>query len=130
MQLAPAESPKLLGCCAGDGNLLLFFVIASIGLQLDLQEVNFQLSFLVIGVIWLLFHLVLLLAAVRLFRAPWHFAAIGSQANIGGPASASVVASAFHPSLVSLGVLLGVLSNVIGNYANLVAGMLFQWVAN
>ena len=114
----------------GLGNLLLFFVIASIGLQLDLQEVNFQLSFLVIGVIWPLFHLVLLLAAVRLFRAPWHFAAIGSQANIGGPASASVVASAFHPSLVSLGVLLGVLSNVIGNYANLVAGMLFQWVAN
>lgn len=114
----------------GLGNVLLYFVIASIGLQLDLQDVNFQVSFLVIGVIWLLFHLVLLLSAVRIFKAPWHFAAIGSQANIGGPASASVVASAFHPSLVSLGVLLGVLSNVIGNYANLVAGALFQWVVN
>lgn len=112
------------------GNFLLFFVIASIGLQLDLRAVNFQVSFLAIGVVWLLFHLGLLLMAVRLLRVPWHFAAIGSQANIGGPASASVVALAFHPSLVSLAVLLGVLSNVIGNYANLVAGALFQWVAN
>lgn len=111
------------------GNGLLLFVIASIGMQLDLHAVNFQPSFLLIGIVWLLIHLALLFAAIRLFKAPWHFAAIGSQANIGGPASASVVASAFHPSLVSLGVLLGVLSNVIGNYANLVAGMLFQWVA-
>ena len=110
------------------GNGMLFFVIATIGLQLDLQNVKINSSFFVIGSVWLLIHLIVLLIGAKLLKAPWHYIAIGSQANIGGPASASVVASAFHPSLVSLGILLGVLSNLIGNYCNLVAGFLFQWV--
>lgn len=110
------------------GNGMLFFVIATIGLQLDLQNVKINSSFFIIGTIWLLIHLSVLLIGAKILKAPWHYIAIGSQANIGGPASASVVASAFHPSLVSLGILLGVLSNLIGNYANLFAGFLFQWI--
>lgn len=110
------------------GNGMLFFVIATIGLQLDLQNVKINSSFFIIGTIWLLIHLGVLLIGAKILKAPWHYIAIGSQANIGGPASASVVASAFHPSLVSLGILLGVLSNLIGNYANLIAGFLFQWI--
>lgn len=110
------------------GNGMLFFVIATIGLQLDLQNVTFNISFFIIGATWLLIHLSVLLAGAKLLKAPWHYIAIGSQANIGGPASASVVASAFHPSLVSLGIVLGVMSNLIGNYANIVSGFLFQWV--
>lgn len=110
------------------GNAMLFFVIASIGLQLDLKEVSINGYFFAIGIVWLIIHLLLLLLGSRLLRTPWHYAAIGSQANIGGPASASVVAGSFHPSLVSLGILMGVLSNVIGNYANLIAGFIFQWV--
>ena len=112
----------------GLGNGMLFFVIATIGLQLDLQNVKINSSFFIIGAIWLLIHLSVLLIGAKILKAPWHYIAIGSQANIGGPASASVVASAFHPSLVSLGILLGVLSNLIGNYANLIAGFLFQWI--
>lgn len=110
------------------GNGMLFFVIATIGLQLDLQHVKINTGFFIIGATWLLVHLAVLLIGAKIMKAPWHYIAIGSQANIGGPASASVVASAFHPSLVSLGILLGVLSNLIGNYANLVAGYLFQLV--
>ena len=68
------------------------------------------------------------MVGAKLMKAPWHYIAIGSQANIGGPASASVVAASFHLGLASLGIILGVLSNVIGNYANLITGLLFQWV--
>lgn len=110
------------------GNWMIFFVIATIGLQLDLRSVSFNSSFFIIGILWLLIHLSVLMIGAKIIKAPWHYIAIGSQANIGGPASASVVASAFHPSLVSLGIVLGVLSNLIGNYANLVAGFLFQLV--
>lgn len=112
------------------GNGLIMFIIATIGLQLDLRSVSFNLTFFIIGITWLLIHLFILLTGAKLLKAPWHYIAIGSQANIGGPASASVVASAFHPSLVSLGILLGVLSNLIGNYANLIAGFLFQFITN
>lgn len=110
------------------GNGMLFFVMASIGLQLDLQHVQFNPLFFAIGFIWLLIHLVVLLIAAKILKAPWHYIAIGSQANIGGPASASVVAGNFHPSLVSLGILLGVMSNLIGNYSNIIAGFLYQWI--
>ena len=119
---------KSIRVWTGLGNGMLFFVIATIGLQLDLQNVKINPTFFIIGVIWLLIHLSILLVGAKMLKAPWHYIAIGSQANIGGPASASVVASAFHPSLVSLGIVLGVLSNLIGNYANLLAGFLFQLI--
>lgn len=110
------------------GNTMLFFVIASIGSQLELGNIQLNYSFFVIGVLWLLLHLFFLIMGAKLMKAPWHYIAIGSQANIGGPASASVVAASFHLGLASLGIILGVLSNVIGNYANLITGALFQWI--
>lgn len=110
------------------GNTMLFFVIASIGSQLELGNIQLNYSFFVIGILWLLLHLFFLIAGAKLMKAPWHYIAIGSQANIGGPASASVVAASFHLGLASLGIILGVLSNVIGNYANLITGALFQWI--
>jgi uncharacterized membrane protein len=110
------------------GNTMLFFVIASIGSQLELGNIQLNYSFFVIGILWLLLHLFFLIAGAKMMKAPWHYIAIGSQANIGGPASASVVAASFHLGLASLGIILGVLSNVIGNYANLITGALFQWI--
>lgn len=110
------------------GNTMLFFVIASIGSQLELGNIQLNYSFFIIGILWLLLHLFFLIVGAKLMKAPWHYIAIGSQANIGGPASASVVAASFHLGLASLGIILGVLSNVIGNYANLITGALFQWI--
>ncbi|HHL52135.1 MAG TPA: DUF819 family protein, partial [Flammeovirgaceae bacterium] len=57
------------------------------------------------------------------------FVAVGSQANIGGAASAPVVASAFHPSLAPVGVLLAVLGYVVGTAAAWFSGILMQAVA-
>lgn len=112
------------------GNGMLFFIMAAISLQLDLQRVKINAAIFAIGLIWLLIHLTILLIGAKVLKAPWHYIAIGSEANIGGSASASIVASSFHPSLVSLGILLGVLSNLIGNYANLIGGFLFQFVTS
>ncbi len=112
------------------GNGMLFFIMATIGLQLDLKHVKINAAFFAIGILWLVIHLIILLIGAKILKAPWHYIAIGSEANIGGPASASIVASSFHPSLVSLGVLLGVLSNLIGNYANLLTGFIFQIITS
>lgn len=110
------------------GNLTILYVIASIGLQFDLAVFNFRFSFFMIGILWLLIHLTFMLIGAKLIKAPWHYSAIGSQANIGGPASSSIIAATFHPSLVPLAILLSVLSNLIGNYAGIIAGILFQWI--
>jgi uncharacterized membrane protein len=64
-----------------------------------------------------------------LIRAPVFFFAVGSQANIGAAASAPVVASAFHPALAPVGVLLAVLGYTVGTYAGWLCGQLLRLVA-
>ena len=65
----------------------------------------------------------------KLIRAPFFFVAVGSQANIGGAASAPIVASAFSPSLAPVGVLMAVLGYALGTYAAIVCAFLMQGVA-
>jgi uncharacterized membrane protein len=64
----------------------------------------------------MLVHVTLLILVAKLIRAPFFFVAVGSQANVGGAASAPVVASAFSPSLAPVGALLAVLGYAIGTY--------------
>ena len=65
----------------------------------------------------------------KLIRAPFFFLAVGSQANVGGAASAPVVAAEFHPSLSSVGVLLAVLGYVVGTGGALLCAYLMEFVA-
>ena len=77
----------------------------------------------------MLIHVILLLSIAKLIKAPFFFVAVGSQANVGGAASAPVVASAFHPSLAPVGVLLAVLGYALGTYAAWFCGILMQYVS-
>src|SRR3546814_2691740 len=79
-------------------------------MQMDLKTLVDRPMLLLLGVIWISVHAALMLGMAKLIRAPLFFMAVGSQANIGGAASAPVVASAFHPSLAPVGVLLAVRS--------------------
>ena len=60
---------------------------------------------------------------------PFFYFAIGSQSNIGGPASAPVVASAFHPTLAPVGALLGTLGYATGTVAAWALGLVLKWLA-
>jgi uncharacterized membrane protein len=111
------------------GSICLYVLIATIGMQMDLRTVLSDPILFVVGAIWLLIHATLLLVAARVIRAPVFFLAVGSQANIGGAASAPVVASAFHPALAPVGVLLAVLGYVVGTYGGYLAGLLLRTVA-
>jgi uncharacterized membrane protein len=74
-------------------------------------------------------HAAVMLGVRRLLRAPIFFLAVGSQANVGGAASAPVVAAAFHPALATVGVLLAVLGYVLGTYVGLFSAVLLKAVA-
>lgn len=112
------------------GTLFLYFLIATIGMQLHIFDAFQNPTLLLVGLIWILTHAVFTLLAARMVRAPFFFTAVGSQANVGGVASASVVAAAFHPSLAPIGVLLAILGNAIGTYCGYVTGLIMQWIAN
>ena len=106
--------------------LFIYFLIMTIGMRLDLFSIGANFGLLAVVVLWMLIHVVVMLIVAKVIRAPFFFVAVGSQANIGGVATAPAVASAFHPSLAPVGVLLAVLSHVIGTYA----GILSAWLMN
>ncbi len=108
------------------GTALLYMLIASIGLGMDVTAVFSNPGLFVIGGVWIAFHALLLVIVAKVIKAPLFYMAVGSQANVGGAASAPVVASAFHPSLAPVGVLLAVLGYAIGTYAAWITGLIMQ----
>ncbi len=82
-----------------------------------------------VGLTWMLVHVSLLVIVAKIIKAPFFYLAVGSKANIGGAASAPVVAAAFHPSLAPVGVLLAVIGYALGTYGALICGYLMQIAA-
>lgn len=111
------------------GSVFIYILVASIGMKMDLGSVLKNPGLLVVGLIWMAFHVALLVAVAKLIRAPYFFLAVGSKANVGGAASAPIVASAFHPSLASVGVLLAVFGYVVGTYGALLSALLMEIAA-
>jgi uncharacterized membrane protein len=97
---------------------------------MDLRSVVKYPGLFLVGTIWMLFHVLLLVIVGRVIRAPYFFLAVGSKANIGGAASAPVIAAAFHPSLAPVGVLLAVVGYALGTYAAYISALLMQLAAS
>ena len=90
------------------GSVFIYSLVATIGMKMDLKLIFDNTGLIAIGVVWMSIHALLLILVAKLIKAPYFFLAVGSQANVGGAASAPIVASAFHPSLATVGVLLAV----------------------
>jgi uncharacterized membrane protein len=121
---------KLEGAGASKvGSAMLYFLVATIGMGMDITAVLRNPGIFAVGGIWIGIHALLLIIVARLIRAPLFYLAVGSQANVGGAASAPVVASAFHPTLAPVGVLLAVLGYSIGTYAAWICGLMMQAIA-
>ena len=111
------------------GSIFIYILVATIGMKMNLGEVFQNLELFAIGIIWMLIHVTILLLVAKLIKAPFFFVAVGSQANIGGAASAPIVASAFSPSLAPVGVLMAVLGYAMGTYGALICAQLMAWVS-
>ncbi|HLT88386.1 MAG TPA: DUF819 family protein [Sphingobacterium sp.] len=109
--------------------VLLYMLIVTIGMQMDITAILENPGLFVVGIIWISIHALLLLFVGKLMKAPFFYYAIGSMANVGGVASATVTSAAFHPSLVSIGVILSVFSYAIGTYAGWLTAILMQLVS-
>ncbi len=108
------------------GTVFIFLLVTVIGTKMDILQLGDAPAFFAIGVIWMLIHTILLLVVGKLIRAPFFFIAVGSKANVGGAASAPVVAGAFHPALAPVGVLLAVLGYALGTYGAILTAELMR----
>ena len=111
------------------GSLFLYILVATIGMKMVvaalIEHWSTYSSAIIIGLIWMFVHIVVLVVVARVIKAPFFFVAVGSQANVGGAASAPIVASAFSPALAPVGILLAVLGYAVGTVAAIVC---MEWM--
>jgi len=128
--LSFTKANKLEGVGASRvGSAFLYILVASIGMKMNLRAIFENPGLFGIGAIWIAIHATLLIVVAKLIKAPVFFLAVGSQANVGGAASAPVVASAFHPTLAPVGVLLAVFGYFLGTFAAWICGLVLQSIA-
>lgn len=111
------------------GSVFIYILVATIGMKMDLTTIFENPGLIAIGLVWMAIHAGLLILVAKLIKAPFFFLAVGSQANVGGAASAPVVAAEFHPSLASVGVLLAVFGYVVGTYGAILCTILMEMAA-
>lgn len=111
------------------GSIFLYILVATIGMKMNVGELiaNWETysSAIIIGLLWMLVHIVVLLLVAVIIKAPFFFVAVGSQANVGGAASAPIVASAFSPALAPVGILLAVLGYAVGTIGAIIC---MEWM--
>jgi uncharacterized membrane protein len=110
------------------GSVMLYLLVTTIGAKAEFSAIlkPENTGMLLVGGVWMLFHVMILLWIRKRLRAPIFFLAVGSKANIGGAASAPIVASAFHPALAPVGVLLAIGGYVLGTAAALLCAQLLS----
>ena len=111
------------------GYFFLYFVLTSIGAKANLQFESSTLILIVLGFLWITIHGAVLVVAARLMKAPMFLVAVASQANVGGVASAPIVAEVYQPGLSSIGLLLAIFGNVIGTYIGIMTGQICLWLS-
>jgi len=108
------------------GSVFIYILVATIGMKMDLTKLFENPGLILIGIVWMGIHALLLIIVAKLIKAPYFFLSVGSQANVGGAASAPVIAAEFHPSLASVGVLLAILGYVVGTTGALFCAYLME----
>jgi len=108
------------------GSVFIYILVATIGMKMDLSMIFDNVGLIAIGIVWMSIHAGLLILVAKLIKAPYFFLAVGSQANVGGAASAPIVAQAFHPSLATVGVLLAVFGYAIGTIGAILCTILME----
>jgi uncharacterized membrane protein len=112
------------------GMAFVYLYVARMGAVANLSEVVDQAVPFVLGAtLWIFIHGAFCLLGAKLLRVDVHTAAIASAANIGGAASAPVVASHHHESLVPASILMALMGYAIGNFAAYAAAMLCRAVS-
>lgn len=115
------------------GTVFLYLLVATIGMKMDIFELinNWGIfKFLIsVGLIWITIHALFLFIVAKIIKAPFFYVAVGSQANIGGAASAPVVAAAFSPALAPVGVLLAVLGYAVGTFGAIACAIMMQYLS-
>lgn len=106
------------------GYFILYFVLTTIGAKASVSNIGSAAILIGAGFVIVLIHAVILLTAAWVMRAPLFLVAAASQANVGGVASAPMVAELYQKGFASVGLLLAILGNLVGTYIGILVGQI------
>lgn len=109
---------------------LVYLFVANMGARASVEDLAGQAPWFLLGsYIWIFIHGVFIMLGARIFKVDVHSAAIASAANIGGAASAPIVAAFHNEKLVPVSILMALIGYAVGNYGALAAAWLCHLVS-
>lgn len=110
---------------------IIYVFVARVGATMDLSVVDWDkmAGFIAMAYVWITIHAMFILAGAWLFRVDIHTVAIASAANIGGAASAPIVAAHHRKTLVPASILMALIGYALGNYLAILTGRIGQFLA-
>lgn len=109
-------------------NIYLYAVVSLLASTASLKDLVSAPLWIVAGLVVLIIHVVVMFLLSKVFHWDCCMVSTASLANIGGSASAPIVASAYNPSYAGIGVLMGVFGAAIGNFCGFIAGYIMQFL--
>jgi uncharacterized membrane protein len=106
--------------------VMLYVIIALIASHADFSQIFQAPIYILSGFMILLIHALAMLLVAKLFKLDLFTMGVASLANVGGMASAPVLAGAYHQSLVPVGVLMALLGNLLGTYYGILTAYLLS----
>lgn len=103
-------------------NVMLYIIVALIASQSDFSQIAQAPIYLVSGFLIMLFHLIIMLLLAKLFKYDLFTLGIASLANIGGMASAPMLAAAYSRTLIPVGVIMALIGSFLGTYFGMLVG--------
>lgn len=110
------------------GTFFFYLLLATIGARADIAGIIDAPHFVLLGVIIIGVHASCLFLAGRVFKSPMFLMATASQANIGGPITAPIVATVYQSSLAPVGLLMAVMGNMAGTFVGLMVAQVCFWI--
>jgi len=101
---------------------MLYIIIALIGSKAVFDSFAGLGIYVLAGFTVLLIHAVIMVVGAKIFKLDLFSIAVSSLSNIGGVASAPILAAAYNKSLVSVGVLMAIMGYLIGTFGGLAVG--------
>ncbi len=110
-------------------NIMLYAIVALIASRANFAELSQAPLYVIVGMTILLTHGLIMVAAARLFKLDLFSCGVASLANIGGVASAPILAAAYSRHLVPVGVLMAMLGYIIGTGGGLFVGKILSLIS-
>lgn len=109
-------------------NIMLYLIVALIASRANFAELTQAPLYILAGFVIIIIHAGIMILFAKLFKLDLFSIGVASLANIGGVASAPILASAYSKSLIPIGVLMAMMGYIVGTFGGLMVGKVLEMI--